>query len=164
MQHGQWPWPAEVAASPRRATLAAVCMDVLHSAGAQRSDSKSCFKATKLFSLCAFSPGRHHHPCPQGSRSRAEQRPPAPQAGWDSKTKGTQHPPGSLSQHSLEASGMSPLTFNGLWTETRIRDLIKIGSQDYYRIKTSLLQISLALCHSCDHGFCPQGKPGEAAT
>lgn len=99
------------------------------------------------FAVCVPSArGRHHHPCPQGSRSCTEPRPPAPQVGWDSKTKGTQHPPGSLSQHSVEASGMSPLTFNGLWKEPRIRDLIKIGSQDYYRIKTSLIQISLALC------------------
>lgn len=54
MQHGQWPWPAEVAASPRRATLAAPGVDVLPSAGTQMSDSKSCFKAAKLFSVCAF--------------------------------------------------------------------------------------------------------------
>lgn len=117
------------------------------------------------FSVCVHSAqGRHHHPCPQGSTSCTEQRSPAPQAGSDSKTKGTQHPPGSLCQHSLEASGMSPLTFNGLWTEPRIGALIKIGSQDYYRIKTSLIQIPLASCHSCAHGFCPQGKPGEAVT
>ena len=46
----------------------------------------------------------------------------------------------------------------------RIRVLIKIGGQDDYRIKTSLIQMPLALCHSHARGFHAQGKPGEAAT
>lgn len=46
----------------------------------------------------------------------------------------------------------------------RIRAFIKIGGQDYYRIKTSLIQMPLALRHSHARGFHAQGKPGEAAT
>lgn len=76
----------------------------------------------------------------------------------------SQRPPGSMTQHSLETSEMSSLTFNGLWMGPRIRALIKIGGQDYYRIKTSLIQMPLALCHSHAHSFRAWGKPGEAAT
>lgn len=106
--------------------------------------------------------GRHKHPFPRCSRRCMEQRSPATQAGQDSK--GAQHPPGSLTQPLLEASSMSPLTFNSLWMGPRIRALIKIGGQDYDRIKTSLIQMPLALCHSHAHGFHAQGKTSKAAT
>lgn len=108
--------------------------------------------------------GRHKHPCPRCSSRCTEQRSPAPLAGWDAKVKGSQRPPGSMTQHSLETSEMSSLTFNGLWMGPRIRALIKIGGQDYYRIKTSLIQMPLALCHSHARSFRAWGKPGEAAT
>lgn len=108
--------------------------------------------------------GRHEHPCPHCSRRYTKMRSRAPQADWDSKVKSTPHSLSSLTQHSLKTTEMSPLTFNGFWMGPRISALIKIGGQDYYRIKTSLIQMPLALCHNHAYGFCALGKPGKAAT
>lgn len=115
---------------------------------ARANSRQLSFSEAAMYKYLLSAQGRHEQPRPCCSRRCTEQRTSAPQGGRDAQAKDTQYLSGSLTQPSLEASGMSPLTFNGLWMGPRIRALIKIGGQDYYRIKTSLIQMPLALCHS----------------
>lgn len=113
------------------------------------------------FSVCVLSAwGRHHHPAGLQKLHRAK----ATCTSSQLRQQNQRHPAPSLQVACPSTHWNQMGCLHGLWTEPRIRDLIKIGSQDYYRIKTSLIQISLALCQSCAHGFCPQEKPDEAAT